>query len=201
VTTESGSSEALRDTLRGSTDPRVSRTRAALVAAVQSLSEAEAEVSVSAIVREAGISRASFYAHFSGLDELATSLHREAFTAIADLFRLDEPGGPDALRRSQERLVAHFAENRALYAAVAALPTSKESHLAGVRAMAAIIEQTLDAHPAVPAGLQPAATARYISGAAYGLLDAWVAGEVDLDDEMLADHLVRLLPPWFSADR
>lgn len=133
MTTESGASEALRDILRGSTDPRVSRTRAALVAAVQSLAEAEAEVSVSAIVREAGISRASFYSHFSGLDELAMSLHREAFTAIADLVRLDKTGGPDAVRRSQERLVAHFAENRALYSAVAALPTSKESHLAGVR--------------------------------------------------------------------
>jgi AcrR family transcriptional regulator len=193
--------EALREGLRESTDPRVSRTRAAILAAVQSFSDSPAEMSVSAITREAGISRASFYSHFSGLDELATSLHREAFLAIGELFRLDQLDGPDALRRSQKRLVAHFAENRALYSAVAVLPASKESHLASVRAMAAIIEQTLDAHPALPAGLQPAATARYIAGAAYGLLDAWVAGDVDLDDDLLADHLVRLLPPWFSNDR
>ena len=200
VTAESGGSDSLRATLQGSADPRVERTRAAIIAAVHTISESGTETTVSTIAREAGISRASFYAHFSGLDDLATSLHRDAFRAIDELFWLDRQSGNDALRRSQARLVAHFTENRGLYAAVAALPTSKEVYLASVRAMASAIEEYLASHPAVPVDLNPAATARYIAGAAYGLLDAWMSGEVDVDEATLAEHLTALLPPWFAID-
>jgi AcrR family transcriptional regulator len=194
-----GSNEELRRTLQSSLDPRVARTRAAIVAAVHQLSDAGEEPSVAAITRTAGISRASFYAHYASLDELADGIRREAFLAIGDLYRRDDRA--DAMRASQERLVAHFAENRILYAAVGALPVTKEAYLAGVRAMAAVIEEALRDHPARPAGLEPEATARYIAGAAYGLLDAWVTGEIVLGEEELADHLTRLLPSWFSGVR
>ncbi len=192
-----GSNAELRRGLQESLDPRVARTRTGIAAAVHALSDADEELSVAAIARAAGISRASFYAHYASLDELADSLRRDAFLAIADLYQHDER--PDAMRAAQDRLVAHFAANRALYAAVGALPVTKEGYLAGVRAMAAVIEEALLEHPARPAELVPEATARYIAGAAYGLLDAWIADEIDLDEQALADHLTRLLPVWFSG--
>jgi AcrR family transcriptional regulator len=194
-----GSNEELRRTLQESLDPRVARTRTGIAAAVHELSEAGDELSVAAIARSAGISRASFYAHYASLDELADSLRRDAFFAIADLYQHD--ARPDAMRASQDRLVAHFAANRVLYAAVGALPVTKEGYLAGVRAMAAVIEEALLEHPARPEDIDPLATARYIAGAAYGLLDAWVTGEIELGEEELADHLTRLLPSWFSGVR
>ncbi|GAA2228147.1 TetR/AcrR family transcriptional regulator [Herbiconiux moechotypicola] len=198
---EQGGNESIRSTLDRSSDPRVVRTRAGILAAVHELVAAGDELSVSAIVRTAGVSRASFYSHYAGLDDLAASLRRTAFHTIAELYAADPHGSAEAMLSSQQRLVAHFADNRALYAAVAALPVSKEAYLADVRAMAAEIEDALGRQPGLPTGLEVTATARYIAGAAYGLLDAWITGEIDLADAELVDHLTRLLPPWFSGVR
>ena len=175
------------------------RTRAAIIAAVEELSDQGVDLTVAALVRTAGISRASFYAHFAGLDELALVLSRDAFAAIDALWAGDPDEPADALRHSQRRLVEHYRKNRGLYATVAGLPVSKDVHLAGVRAMASVIERAVRADPRRPAALEPAATARYIAGAAYGLIDAWLGGEIELDDEALVEHLVRLLPTWFSG--
>ena len=199
MTTRHGSNDAVRHTLQVSADPRAARTRATILDAVSALADGSEEISVSAIARAAGVSRASFYSHYASLDELANSLRRDAFFAIRDLYLAESHETADALLLSQERLVQHFADNRALYSAAAALPVSKESYLAGARSMAAVIEETLAEHPRLPDGLQPAATARYIAGAAYGLLDAWILDEIVLTEGELVHHLTALLPPWFSG--
>ena len=67
--------------------------------------------------------------------------------------------------------------------------------------MAAVIEHALERDPRCPPDLDPPAVARYIAGAAYGLIDAWLTGDVVLDDDALVEHLVRLLPTWFSGLR
>lgn len=196
---QQNANQAIRSSLENSEDPRVVRTRAGILEAVRSLSEAGEELSAASIARAAGVSRASFYAHYAGLDDLANSLRRDAFRVIAELYDGEvHRSGARALELSQDRLVAHFAENRGLYAAVGALPVSKQSYLADVRAMAAVIERELAEHPAFPDDLDAVATARYIAGAAYGLLDAWIAEELDLTEPELVDHLLRLLPSWFS---
>jgi AcrR family transcriptional regulator len=195
--------QALRVESERSRDPRVARTRAGILSAVRQLSEAAQPVTVSTIVEAAGISRAAFYSHYAGLDDLANSLRRDTFRAIGDLYDHDQRRSAPALSLSQQRLVAHFADNRALYAMASAVSVSKASYLADVRAMAAVIERDLVAHPRMPEGLQSAATARYIAGAAYGLLDAWVSREpeVALTEGELVEHLLRLLPPWFGEPR
>lgn len=198
---DQGSIESIRHTLGLSSDPRVARTRASIAAAIQTLTATGADITVAAIVRTAGISRASFYSHYSGLDELAIAMTREAFVAINDDWSRHHEDPVEALRLSQRRLVDHYRAHRALYAAAATLPVSKDVYLAGVRVMAAIIEDALTDHPGRPGDLDPAATARYIAGAAYGLIDAWLTDEVSIGDDALVEHLVRLLPPWFSETR
>ncbi|GAA4173874.1 TetR/AcrR family transcriptional regulator [Gryllotalpicola koreensis] len=193
--------QVLRRTLESSSDPRVGRTRVAIADAVHELSRRGDEITVAALVRTAGISRASFYSHYASLDELALALQREAFVAISEYYTREAGDPAVAMRAAQERLVSHFVENRGLNAAVAALPVSKDVYLGGVRALAAVIEQSLAQHPDKPNGLDVVPTARYIAGAAYGLIDAWLTGEVDMTDEALVDHLTRLLPTWFSGIR
>jgi len=166
---------------------------------VHRLSADGAELTVSSIVREAGVSRASFYAHYSGLDELAAQLMRGAFIAIAADYGASDDPPAVALRVSQERLVGHFVDNLALYRGVSALPVSKDGYLAGVRAMAALIEGGLASHPEAIAHGSVAATARYIASAAFGLIDAWLTSEIELDPDELVERLVVLLPPWFSG--
>lgn len=194
-----GSTETLRRTLETSRDPRVGRTRQAIADAVRRLDDSGESISVTAITRAAGISRASFYSHYSGIDDLALAISREAFATIEALWKQDDDTPFEAMRRAQRRLVGHFTRDRGLYAAVAALPVARDTHLALVRAMAAVIEDALAVHPALPPGLQVEATSRYIAGAAVGLIDAWITGEIDLDEDALVDHLVRLLPSWFNG--
>lgn len=191
-----GATESIRRVLELSTDPRVGRTRAAIAGAVHALSVAGDEITVASVTRAAGISRASFYSHYRGLDELAHALASDAFASIAHAWIADEHSAVDAMVASQRRLVAHFAENRWFYKSVAGMPVSKDGYLAAVRAMAGVIEIGLAPYPqAVPVE----ATARYIAGAAYGLIDAWLTGEIDVTDEQLVDRLVCMLPNWFSG--
>lgn len=193
---EAGPTESIRRTLKASTDPRVGRTRAAISDAVRRRSRAGEEVTVASVARSAGISRASFYSHYRGLDELALTLTSEAFASIAEAWFADEHDRADAMVISQRRLVAHFADNRRFYRAVASIPISKEGYLAAVRSMASVLETAIADQPlAAPVG----ATARHIAGAAYGLIDAWLTGEVDITDEQLVDRLVSLLPTWMSG--
>jgi len=196
VSDVAGPTEAIRRTLRFSEDPRVARTREAIAAAVRELSLAGDEITVASIVRASGISRASFYSHYSGLDQLALALTRDAFLSIAEAWAADEHEPLDAMRAAQRRLVAYFSENRWFYRAVAAMPVSKDGYLAAVRMMAAVIEQAIAPYPeAAPVE----ATARYVAGAAYGLIDAWLTEEIELTDDQLVERLVSMLPPWFSG--
>ena len=196
---DAGPSEQVRRTLGTSTDPRVTRTRSAISAAIHELSDSGVEVTVAAIVRVAGISRASFYSHYADLDELAHSLTREAFAQINELWAHDDAEPAEAMRRAQRRLVDHYLDNRGLHFALATMPVSKEAYLANVRAMASQIERALTEHPSRPADLDVEATARYIAGAAYGLIDAWLSHDIAIDDAELVEHLTRLLPRWFSG--
>lgn len=157
-------------------------------------------LSVSGIVREAGISRANFYAHYASLDELALALHQSAFAQIATGYS-EASDAAESMLESQRRLVAHYVENLAFYRTVSKMPVSREAYLAGVRAMAEQMETALRSHPEAISNGSTSATARYIAGAAYGLIDAWVSGEIELSEDELVERLTSMLPTWFSGIR
>ena len=78
-----------------STDPRAIRTRNALVQATIGLLKTHtvAELNVSQIVKEAGVSRQVFYQHFTGRDGLvlatAKDMIKEAYEGFAARFSMD----------------------------------------------------------------------------------------------------------------
>ena len=78
-----------------STDPRAIRTRNALVQATIGLLKTHtvAELNVSQIVKEAGVSRQVFYQHFTGRDGLvlatAQDMIKEAYEGFAARFSMD----------------------------------------------------------------------------------------------------------------
>src|SRR5699024_974284 len=65
-----GYDDAMPSTSERAQDPRPARTRAAIFAAARDLTVADGEVTVNALAKRAGVSRAAFYSHFSGLDDL-----------------------------------------------------------------------------------------------------------------------------------
>ncbi|WP_282857287.1 TetR/AcrR family transcriptional regulator [Pseudoclavibacter helvolus] len=183
-----------------SPDPRPARTQAAIVAAVERLSARGEEVTVPAIVAEAGVSRSTFYAQFKDLDALAVRILTEVFTQIEALdLSLRETQTPiETARATTSQLVAEFAKRRTLYAGVLGSRTTTEAARA-VRA--AFAEQALGTMQlTVPAGLDPKVAADYVAGGSLAVLTAWLLSDTPEPTERVQQQLLALLPAWLIND-
>ncbi|MDJ0349898.1 TetR/AcrR family transcriptional regulator [Cryobacterium sp. PH29-G1] len=177
-------------------DPRAERTRQLIFTAIRTLiAQPAASVSVADIVRLAGISRSSFYAHFASLDVLAAELLQAQFADIGSA-GLDLPRprtGENASRLGYARLVAHMVENFPLYASVLELPLTRSAHDQIIEAYATrMLRSVLVFDDAVNAEL----VTTYVAGGALTLIGAWMRGHLDVSDDELVDQLVALLPGW-----
>lgn len=184
------------------TDPRPARTRAAITAAVADLvTDAEAEISVNAIARAAGVSRSAFYAQFADLDALAVSLLVDAFRDIGtdDVEARRDPGA-DAralARESSRRLVAHIAHRRAFYRASLDWRLSGRVHESVVSAYAQQVLATMSAlGDRVPSHIVREDAALFIAGGAVALLTAWLRDDAPDGQHAMAERLVAVMPGW-----
>ena len=177
-------------------DPRAERTRGLILTAIRTLiAQPAASVSVAEIVRLAGISRSSFYAHFASLDVLAAELLQAQFADIGSAGLDLRPArvGESAARFGYGRLVAHMVENFPLYASVLELPLTRSAHDQIIDAYATrMLESVLVFDENVNAEL----VTTYVAGGALTLIGAWMRGHLDVSDDELVDQLVALLPGW-----
>lgn len=192
-----GDLAAVRDTIRASTDRRPAATRSRLYEAVRTLATMNAEITVKNVAEAAGISRATFYTHFSGIDDLALHLQEHTFREISQLTssastRVDT----SLMEQSQRALIAHYGTYRGLYARVfkIAVPRGAESRV--VEIMRTEILGHIVGGTRPPAGVDPAIAATYIAHAAVGLIVDWVLGDVAATQDELAHHLTQLMPVW-----
>ncbi|MCI2956872.1 TetR family transcriptional regulator [Agromyces atrinae] len=190
-----GVSDDVRRALRDSSDPRAERTRQRLFEAAEALSATGDDVSVSALVRQAGVSRSVFYTHFADVGELALRMIEPVIDEIAQTAaeeRLQDPHR--AMRAAQTRLVAHVDGDRALYRAAFRLPG--DGLMTAMRdAMRVPIAVHIEVVGA-PDGLDVDLVSRYVAGAVIHLLSDWVLDRVDADPETIAQHLYALMPTW-----
>lgn len=192
---------AVRDGIRSSTDRRVTATRSRLSDAVRELSAAGAEISVRSVTERAGVARATFYTHFSGIDDLALHLQEEAFHEIAAATRPTDASAldPSSMERSQRALLAHYAAYRSLYAGAfaVAVPRGVESRVAEL--MRVEIRAHIHDFTRPPEGTDPDIAAAYIAHAAMGLIASWVLGDIEATEDELAHHLMQLMPRWMHT--
>lgn len=195
--------EQRRRELRRSRDPRPERTRQAIVDAVLELGISQASrITVSDIVRTAGVARSSFYTHFASLDRLAA----EVFIQAADQITVPDPrtiapaDRRAAWHQAQVNLIRHSRDTRALYATVLALPVSHEVHLAAVRITAKAIRTWIEHLPYVPSEVQARPVSTYIAAATIGLMSEWFHDETIGSEEQLLDTLMALTPHWLITD-
>ncbi|MDF2443409.1 MAG: hypothetical protein JWR01_1612 [Subtercola sp.] len=189
-----------------SRDPRVFRTRAKILDAVHALvARHEPSISVPDIVREAGISKTSFYHHFASLDEIALLLVEQAYVDSGRVSRAahasDELSYAETTRAYYRRLVEHYVEHREFYRSVVTLRLSRDVHTHAVRAMAADIEPDVAGNPYRPPSVRPYLAASFIASAVVGFLDEWIEGDFDATSDELLEGLLQLLPPWFTRGR
>jgi AcrR family transcriptional regulator len=192
-----------RNGIRASGDPRVARTRQAVLDAVETLAAGDDPITVAAIVRTAGIGRSSFYTHFSGIDELAVVVLSAAFEAIGaedvELRRHRVVSGAEAARVAQVRLVGHLVQHRALYASMLALPFTSSVYTRAVEAYAVQVRATIALLPEIPHGLSADAVAVYTASGSLGLLAHWIRSDDPVAADVLVDQLMSLLPAWLAT--
>ncbi|NQX28512.1 TetR/AcrR family transcriptional regulator [Microbacteriaceae bacterium VKM Ac-2854] len=191
-------------------DPRALRTRHAIFEAVERLAAEdsasddsgvrdERDITVSDIVRVAGISRSSFYAHFDDVADVAAGLLAASFAGI------DEPDArdaaivdnADALRLGYARLVDHLTDRYAFYSSLRALPAVRGAYDDAVTGYCRDLVRSV-LPDELPPGIDPEFTARYVAGGSLAVIGGWIGGRLDGTDDELVDHLVAQLPGWLT---
>lgn len=184
------------------TDPRRRKTRDALVRAItDAVEQSPNDLTVSEITRRAGVSRSAFYANFSSLTDLAESLMIEAMehaNNVMERMRV-EASVDETLRATFTAMREHFVEQRDLYRAILTLPGSASVFRNAVATLIEINLEYMELLPAVPTTVDRNTVAVSIAWSHYGVYDAWLRGEHDIDAELFVDTLFHLLPEWFRV--
>lgn len=176
-------------------DPRILRTRKLLEEALLGLGAVKpfAAISVADVVTAAGVSRSTFYDHFSDVEELLFQTLQEgvqiehAQANASESFRRDAPPVEllDFLR--------HVERHRSLYRSA----LGKQGSTTFFHVLRERIE--LDLHRdfgqiAFPAALpEPIATAA-VSGIVLGILMQWIENDPLTDSAAVADWIWRAIP-------
>lgn len=182
------------------TDPRPARTRAAILAAIERLGERDEDLTVAAVVAEAQIARASFYAQYQDLGDVAVQLMRDLHR---DLLERPEGlcgggSGTDAARLSIEALCEEFERRRSLYRAVLGSGVSGVA----IRAICEIIAES--SLPAIrrlaPSEVDPRVAAHFISSGLLTLFTCWLLSPRPVPVALVFEQVKLLLPPWLLQE-
>jgi len=194
--------ESKQDSLRtrrvGSSDRRVLKTRRRLIDAFRRLVDADEirTAGVATIVREAGTTRSSFYAHFSGIGDLAaTALSDFSESVIADARSAILDGASKTVVNRQVLLdiVRFVADHRTTYGVLLISdPAFAEGFAAGLTESVLVTLRTRETLAA-----DPEVTARYIAAGTLAAISWWLADGAERTAEELADALIAIAPPDF----
>jgi AcrR family transcriptional regulator len=173
-------------------DPRSARTRARLRGALldECAERPLSKVGVAALVRRAGVGRATFYVHYDGLEALAVDacadVVREAVEALhAWRGRPDPVHAPPALAEFFASLAPHAALYRALLAPGGGGPLGRVLH----RDLRAYSLRERELAGAADAPLVASAVAATFAG----VLADWLHGLLEADPGEIADQVWQLL--------
>jgi len=177
-------------------DKRVERTHQALFGAFFSivLDRPYAEITVDDIIAKAGISRSTFYEHFSSKDDIFAASLRIPLTILADAMRVQDNTAELKL------LMDHFWENRAVVPGMFKGPARE--------VMTAVLVELIEErfkldrvgspHPLL---IPPRLAATQIAESLLAPVTAWLMGEVQCKPEALAQALRQTATATLAAQR
>ncbi|MFJ6754920.1 MULTISPECIES: TetR/AcrR family transcriptional regulator [unclassified Streptomyces] len=176
-------------------DPRTARTKGRLRESLlaECATAPLAEVSVSAVVRRAGVGRATFYLHYEDLTALAVDACADVVHAAVDALHAWQTG-PGALppARPPAALAAFLAGAAARAPLYRTLLLPGGGGPLGDRLHRELRERAR-AERAAAGAPHPDLVASAVAAAFTGVLADWLHGAVPADPPALADHLWRLL--------
>ncbi|WP_405941042.1 TetR/AcrR family transcriptional regulator [Streptomyces sp. NBC_00207] len=176
-------------------DPRTARTKGRLRESLlaECATAPLAEVSVSAVVRRAGVGRATFYLHYEDLTALAVDACADVVHAAVDALHAWQTG-PGALppARPPAALAAFLSGAAARAPLYRTLLLPGGGGPLGDRLHRELRERAR-AERAAAGAPHPDLVASAVAAAFTGVLADWLHGAVPADPPALADHLWRLL--------
>ncbi|MDN5820227.1 MAG: TetR/AcrR family transcriptional regulator [Brachybacterium sp.] len=194
-------------------DPRPARTRAAIFAAARALTAADGEVTVNALAKRAGVSRAAFYSHFSGLDELMAAMlsrmfdsSRERGLAYAREEREDRTIH-DAVQFGFGMLVAYVELHHTFLRGALDWKFSHRTYTILVDSMTELHGEAMQRlGDEVPAHLRTEDACRSIVGGCLTLVAHWLLAteqraqdDIALDATALLDSILTTAPDWYTG--
>ncbi|MGV9270898.1 TetR/AcrR family transcriptional regulator [Kitasatospora sp. NPDC003701] len=184
------------------TDPRVTRTTAALRQAVVELASQRpvSRITVAELAERAGITRATFYNRYSTLvDPLIEALHADLETGhrLEDRRRAEGASGPELLRLSVVEVADHVERFADVYRHALAEPADRGVYDALVRHFGeyALAFLARAPGPDLP-GLNHRVVAQFLAHGFAGAIKAWVA-DPSVTKEELVDAAVACAPVWW----
>jgi AcrR family transcriptional regulator len=198
--------DRVRSSLRVSRDPRALRTRAALLSATSTLMRESPEAfTAERIAEEAGVSRSSFYAHFTSPEAAAIEVFRETIEQVGrdggSGLQQESAHGLDFARAATASVVKHVAENQGLYRAVLTMDLPAEAYAAVFADFGATVRAAVLSLERVPDHVQPSTAATYIAGGALAVLRERISSPDPIDPIPLVEELVGMIPDWFTVAR
>ncbi|HTW15030.1 MAG TPA: TetR/AcrR family transcriptional regulator [Nocardioides sp.] len=190
-------------------DARQRRSQERLYAAVLRLAAERpvADLSVTAVANEAGVHRSTFYEHAaSPADLLEAALLAELDELREGLLADDTAEVPDAVRGVTADVLRHVERHAAIYrrglgtgSTGGSLHAMLSNHFRETSRQlldAARVEVRVEA-PGVPDDVVADLATRFIADGTVGVIEGWLAGDLDVDDLLTA--YAALLPPWWPS--
>lgn len=191
-------------------DPRPARTKAAIFAAARDLTSVDGEVTVNALAKRAGVSRAAFYSHFSGLDDLMGAMFQQMFDAAWERGRaygVEKQSVQDAVQFGFGMFVAYVERHHAFLRGALDWKFSHRTYLILADTMTKLHGEALTRlGDRVPVRQQTEAAGRSIAGSELALAAQWLveteqqaaAGET-LDATSLLETILIFVPSWYTG--
>ncbi len=192
-------SKAPKSTTRAP-DPRPARTRAAILSAIEQLGEQGKDISVSAVVAEAGLSRSSFYSQFKDIGDVAVQLLQEmdGRPEIADLSPNGEGTPPEEFVKATHVLLEEMQRRRHLYSAVLGSGAAISAQWEVTDVLAEGVLRFIGGF--VPKHVDPMFAARYIVSGYLANIVEWLTSKNPAPLAEFDKQLRELLPSWIASE-
>jgi AcrR family transcriptional regulator len=191
-------------------DPRPARTRAAIFAAARELSAADGEVTVNALAKRAGVSRAAFYSHFTGLDALMAAMLQGMFDAAWARGRAAHDDGATIethIQHGFSMMVAYVERHHAFLRGALDWKFSHRTYMLLTKMLSDLHVEALRRIPeGVPSRPGHEALARSISGTELAHIEQWLIDTEQaakdgerIDATELLETVLVSAPSWYTG--
>lgn len=190
----------LRAHMGESQDVRVARTRARLMTAYRELLEEGAgPITVSAVTRRAGVTRSTFYTHFTGASDLAASALGEYIEHVIDLSRSSIRAGESKRDANTRAVTLMLTFVSAQHAALERLFAEDDVFIQAVEnALAVSARRCLLAR--LPVYGDPEVTARFTAAGVVRTMAWWLREKKNVPATEMAELIIRSMAVDFVGE-